>query len=84
MHQIAINFEPATAKATTMNAILQIMADHQWRASYDFQKLLADKGIIASESSITARLRDLRKVQHGSHNVECVCERKGRYVYRLV
>lgn len=74
---------PLHSKSTVME-LIRGWIDHEWKSAIDFQKMLLDRGIYASDSSITARIRDLRKPKYGGMNIECRCERKGRYVYRVI
>ncbi|CAM5998727.1 unnamed protein product [Sphagnum balticum] len=61
--------EPSTK---TLNGIvLKIMADGKWRFPWEVCGIvLQDYKIKISDSSATARLRDLRKEKYGSHTVE--------------
>lgn len=68
----------------TREAVRRILSDGLWRSSYDVQHELAALGIHASESSVTARIRDLRKARYGGLTIECKPERAGRWVYRVV
>ena len=78
MTQLELTFDRSNCR----EAVRAIMADGLWRSSYDVLHALAAQGIHASESAVTARLRDLRKAQYGGLKVECRKEREGRYVYR--
>lgn len=79
MTQLQLTFAPTNC----LKAVRAIMADGLWRSSYDVLRELAAQGILASESAVTARLRDLRKPQYGGLKVECRKEREWRYVYRV-
>ena len=79
MTQLELTFAPTNC----LEAVRAIMADGLWRSSYDVLRELAAQGILASESAVTARLRDLRKPQYGGLKVECRKEREWRYVYRV-
>lgn len=76
--------EPTTK---TLNGIvLKIMSDGKWRLPWEVCGIvLQDYKMKISDSSATARLRDLRKDKYGSHTVE---KRKvsesNAYEYRLV
>jgi hypothetical protein len=83
MHQLTFHDPsgPLHSKSAVMELIRGWM-DSEWRSAIDFQEMLKDRGVYASDSSITARIRDLRKPKYGGMKIDCKCERKGRYVYR--
>ena len=56
----------------TLNGmVLRLLRDHQWWTPWDLcDNLLAHKNLLVSDSSITSRLRDLRKPQYGFHLIE--------------
>jgi hypothetical protein len=71
----------------TLNAfVLEILSDGQWIMPFEIcEKLRYGWQLRASDSSVTARLRDLRKDQFGGHTIE-LRKRSGSraYEYRLV
>jgi hypothetical protein len=71
----------------TLNAIvLAIMSDGKYRMPWEICGIiLRDHKIQISDASLTARLRDCRKAQFGSHTVEKrIREGSRAYEYRLV
>ena len=73
----AIRFKPMNASIITdpvtrsqRHAVLALMADGRWRCLHDIVDGLAAQDILASESGISARMRDLRKPQFGAWTVE--------------
>lgn len=68
-------------------AVLEVMRDGGWRTLEMIQRhLRVHHELHASEASISARLRDLRKPQHGGHTIdrERLKEADGLWRYRLV
>jgi hypothetical protein len=62
--------------------VKEFMADGQWRTLEEIHQATGDP-----ESSVSARLRDLRKPQHGGHIVERRRRgegHRGLFEYRLV
>lgn len=66
--------------STQLVAVKTLMSDGHWRTLDEIASIVA-----GSVPSISARLRDLRKVKHGSHTVD---RRRshlaGRFEYRLI
>lgn len=62
-----------------LGAVYDVMKDGQWYALWQIQDRV--KG---SESSIGARIRDLRKEKFGGHTVERKRKAGGSWQYRLV
>ena len=56
-----------------------LMSDGRWRTLEDIRFIVG-----GSESSISARLRDLRKAQYGSREIQRERVSGGLYRYRLV
>ena len=60
-----------TRLKTQLEQVREIMADGQWRT---FGQIQAAQRVLygkqGSEAAISARLRDLRKREHGGHQVE--------------
>lgn len=76
-----------TPTAGTLNAfVLDILSDGQWIMPFEIcEKLRYSWKLRASDSSVTARLRDLRKAQFGGHRIELRKRAGSRaYEYRLV
>jgi hypothetical protein len=70
----------------TLNArVLAIISDGQWVMPWEICERLRRAGCFVSDSSVTARLRDLRKDEFGKHAIE-LRKREGSraYEYRLV
>ncbi len=65
---------------TQRQAVFTVMLDHQWHTLAELAELTN-----ASEASVSARLRDLRKAQFGSHTIERrrVPGGNGLHEYRL-
>lgn len=60
-------------------AVYDLMSDGRWRTL----ARIAEQ-VTGSEAGVSARLRDLRKPQFGSHNVERRRVSNGLWEYRLV
>lgn len=65
--------------ATQLYQVKKLMSDGQWRSLFD----IAD-AVKAPESSVSARLRDLRKTKFGGHTVERKRIRGGTHLYRVI
>jgi hypothetical protein len=67
---------------TQMECIYALMRDGHWRTLPEIREYLG-KGL---DTSISARIRDLRKPTHGSHEIQCRNRNhiRGLYEYRLV
>lgn len=72
--------------AGTLNAhVLAILSDGRWVMPWEIcARLWHDRKLRVSDSTVTARLRDLRKDQFGKHKIE-LRKREGSraYEYRL-
>lgn len=66
-------------KATMLRRIKLLMGDGRWRSGYEVAQQVG-----GSDSAATARLRDLRKPQHGGHEVPCELFPDKVWRYRLV
>lgn len=67
-----------------LGAVFGIMKDGEWRTLSRIAELIWSKtGALASEASISARLRDLRKVKFGGHKVERRRRSAGLWEYRV-
>ena len=79
--------ERAAPTVGTLNAfVLDIMADGKYRMPWEIcDIILLAYQIKISDSSLTARLRDLRAVKYGNHTVEKrIREGSRAYEYRIV
>jgi len=72
MTQLSLLEPQIEPSAKTLNAlVLKIMSDGKWRLPWEVCGIiLRDHKIKISDSSTTARLRDLRKAKYGGHTVE--------------
>ena len=62
-----------------INKVFDVMKDGVWHTRSDIAFL-----VDAPESSVSARLRDLRKPRFGAHNVERQHVRQGLFEYRIL
>lgn len=75
MHQLALQFTaPAPARASEPDAhsqlarVRRVLADGQW---HTLAEIAARLGIVSGNTTgVSARIRDLRKPQHGAHVIE--------------
>jgi len=67
----------------TQRAVLQIMQDGEWHTLNQLHTALRFMGIRASEASISARLRDLRKPRFGGYTIERKHGKNGLWFYRM-
>ena len=83
-----LNFDAVLGPtAETLNAyVLAVLSDGDWYMPYEIcAEIYKTKGIRFSDSSCTARLRDLRKARYGGHNIEKRRREGSRaYEYKLV
>ena len=88
IEQPVLNFDAvAGPTAETLNAyVLAVLSDGQWYMPWEIcAEILKTKGIRFSDSSCTARLRDLRKAKYGSHTIEKRRRQESTaYEYKLV
>lgn len=76
-----VTYEPRLDEARLKGQMLRVftlMMDGRWRT------LAQIKGTQDSEAGVSARLRDLRKAQYGSHTVNRRRVRGGLYEYQLI
>lgn len=75
--------EPTVGSLNSL--VLKIMSDGKWRMPHELCTIiLHDHSIMISDSSVSARLRDLRKVKFGGHAVEKRLREGSRaYEYRI-
>lgn len=70
---------------TLTQMVFEIMREGGWYMPYELCRFIqARHGMMASDASITARLRDLRKSAYGAHVIEKrIREGSRAYEYRL-
>lgn len=54
---------------TQLEAVRRVLSDGRWRTIAEIRRELTGWGIDASEASISARIRDLRKAKFGAYQV---------------
>lgn len=76
---------PAPTVGTLNAIVLRIMADGKYRMPWEIcDIILRDYHVRISDSSCTARLRELRAAKYGSHTIEKrIREGSRAYEYRL-
>ena len=87
MTQTDFDFEPKGPTTGTLNSwVLALLAADRWYAPWELCREIQLRYLtMASDSSITARLRDLRKLRYGSHVIEKRIRTGSRaYEYRLL
>lgn len=62
-----------------LKAVFDVMRDGKWRTLSEIQA-----HVDGSEAAISARLRDLRKLKYGAHEVQREHIERGLYRYRVV
>lgn len=62
-----------------LHAVFHLMCDQKWRT---LEQISRETG--GSEASVSARLRDLRKVRFGAHTVEREYIAGGLWQYRVI
>ena len=86
MTQTTFDFEPQEPTTGTLNAwVLSQLKAGGWYAPWELCREIGScHAIMVSDSSITARIRDLRKPRYGAHVIE-KRRREGSnaYEYRL-
>lgn len=85
--QPTLPFDATEPSIGTLNAlVLSIMLDGIWRMPWELcNAIKRQTGTLISDSSSSARLRDLRKPKYGGHVVEKRIRYGSRaYEYRLV
>jgi hypothetical protein len=71
MMQLELQLLPPQAKAITLNGmVLEILKIAEWWTPAEIQRVLLRQNEMHSDSSITARLRDLRKDAYGAWVIE--------------
>lgn len=61
-----------------LEAVYKLMLDGQWHTLTQIQNCVG-----GSEAAISARLRDLRKVEYGAHDIRKRCVAGGLWEYRM-
>lgn len=76
--QAELNFDIAEPDVKTLNDIVRVlMRDGKWWAPFELvDEIWRTRSVRISDSTLSARLRDLRKAQYGSH-VIAIRKRKG-------
>ena len=66
-----------------LERVADLMREGQWRTVHEIRRQLHN---IDSETGLTARLRDFRKVAHGAHRMDCNRIKPGSnlYIYRVL
>ena len=73
-------------RKTQLQAVYDVMSDGCWWTPFSIQNTVAhNTGKYYSESATTARIRDLRKTEHGAFTIEARrVKGKHYYEYRMV
>lgn len=61
-----------------MHRVSELMSDGQWRTLEQISEATGDP-----QTSVSARLRDLRKARWGNHNIERRYVKRGLFEYRM-
>ncbi len=74
---------PTTKTLTQM--VYELMLEGVWYMPWELCMLIRERyGMLVSDASVTARLRDLRKSKYGSHTIEKrIREGSRAYEYRV-
>jgi hypothetical protein len=64
-------------KSSQSSGVRKVLADRRWHSLRDFRRV---KGM---DTSLSARIRDLRKARHGRAVIECKRFEDGTYRYRM-
>lgn len=70
-----------------LKRVFKLMKDEKWRTLNEIQVSINTLSKVTSTASISARLRDLRKIKNGGHTVERQRSEpyeKGIFQYRLI
>ena len=87
MTQTELPFDKQGPTTGTLNAwVLELLGNYGWWTPWElWPEIQRLHGVLISDSSCTARLRDLRKPRYGSHVIEKrIREGSRAYEYRLV
>jgi hypothetical protein len=84
--QSSLTFEIAEPEIKSLVDMVKVlMSGHDWICPYELcEEIWRTRGIRVSDSTITARIRDLRKCEYGSHTIS-IRRRSGTraYEYKL-
>ena len=70
---------------SALKGIEAIMQDGQWWSSMRLKQALRDRyGLDVSESTVTAKVRDLRKSKHGGYRTSGHSGRRQHWIYQMV
>jgi hypothetical protein len=69
--------------STQLEAVRRILSDGRWWTLDEIRGFLHQRGIDANDSSISARVRDLRKPKFGAHDVQRRFIHRGLWAYRM-
>ena len=70
MTQLTLPLDGVSDTQRVRNALRQYLSEGTWWTLYELQeRVLVETGIRCSDSSISARVRDLRKTKHGGYNI---------------
>jgi hypothetical protein len=85
MEQPTLEFEKTPTIGTLNALVLTIMSDGNWYMPWELcAEVKRRTGVLISDSSSSARLRDLRKAKYGGHIVEKRRRQESTaYEYRL-
>lgn len=75
-------YVPARDHARLCGQLLKtydVMKDKEWHSLREISVLIG-----GTEASISARIRDLRKPEYGSHSIERKHVKNGLFLYRMV
>lgn len=84
--QASLNFDLAEPDVKSLvDMVRTLLTNGEWWAPWEIcEEIWKTRGVRVSDSSCTARLRDIRKAQYGAHTV-AIRKRHGTkyYEYRL-
>jgi hypothetical protein len=66
-----------------LDAVCQVMKDGRWRTVAEIHHELTKWGIQATETSISSRIRDLRKAKFGAYEISARCIERGLWAFRM-
>ena len=87
MEQTTLSFESIEPSAVTLVVYVKaVLSDGNWYMPWEIiAEIKRTKGVLISDSSCTARLRDLRKSKYGSHVIEKRRRQESTaYEYKLI
>jgi len=68
---------------TQLAAVRHVLSDGRWHTTTEISRALAAIGIFGTETSISSRVRDLRKAKFGAYDVQSRYVEKGLWAYRM-